>query len=135
MRNVYTQTNDAEQNEVVAFRSDEGGGLSPLGWHATGGKGSGKPHLASQSSIAISSDGGAILFVTNAGSDQLSVFTVGGGGLELDACVASGGASPTSVAVHGDLVYVLNNGGHAEHHRIQSRCGGDHPARRVDPDP
>jgi 6-phosphogluconolactonase len=110
MRNVYTQSNDAEQNEVIAFRSDEGGELSLLGRYATGGKGSGKRHLASQSSIALSSDG-AQLFVTNAGSDQLSVFAVGGDGLGLDACIASGGASPTSVAVRGDLVYVLNAGG------------------------
>ena len=46
----------------------------------------------------------------NAGSDELSLFAVEGGGLALADRVASGGATPTSVAVSGDLVYVLNNG-------------------------
>lgn len=110
MRNVYTQSNDAERNEVIAFRRGGDGGLTPLGRYATGGKGNGTPHLPSQSSIALSADG-TRLFLTNAGSDQLSVFSIGADGLELEACVASGGASPTSVAVHGDLVYVLNAGG------------------------
>jgi 6-phosphogluconolactonase (cycloisomerase 2 family) len=48
--------------------------------------------------------------VVNAGSDELSLFAVENGGLELTDRVASRGATPTSVAVSGDLVYVLNNG-------------------------
>jgi len=110
MRNVFTQSNDAERNEVIVFGSEDDGRLTPRGRYATGGKGSGKPHLPSQSSVAVSGDG-ARLFVTNAGSDELSVFAIAGDGLEREACIASGGQSPTSVAVHGELVYVLNAGG------------------------
>jgi 6-phosphogluconolactonase (cycloisomerase 2 family) len=46
----------------------------------------------------------------NAGSDDLSLFAVGDDGLHLADRVPSGGATPTSVAVFGDLVYALNNG-------------------------
>jgi len=48
--------------------------------------------------------------VVNAGSDDVSLFAVEEGGLALTDRVASGGATPTSVAVREDLVYVLNNG-------------------------
>ena len=106
---VYVQTNDAAENEVLAFERGADGRLAPLGRFATGGRGTGKPHLPSQSSIVLSGDGRQLL-VVNAGSDELSLFAVEGGGLLLRDRVASGGATPTSVAVSGDLVYVLNNG-------------------------
>ena len=83
--------------------------LAPLGRFATGGRGTGKPHLPSQSSIVLSDDGRRLL-VVNAGSDELSLFAVENDGLRLADRVASGGATPTSVAVSGNLVYVLNNG-------------------------
>jgi 6-phosphogluconolactonase (cycloisomerase 2 family) len=69
MHNVYTQSNEAEQNEVIAFKRGGDGRLTHLARYPTGGKGSGKPHLASQSSIALNDDGSK-LFVTNAGSDD-----------------------------------------------------------------
>ncbi|HEY6837027.1 MAG TPA: beta-propeller fold lactonase family protein [Gaiellaceae bacterium] len=106
---VYVQTNDAEQNEVVAFDRSADGRLSLLGTYDTGGRGTGKPHLASQSSVVLSDDG-AWLLVANAGSDELSLFAVEPDGLRLASTVASGGSSPTSIAVHGELVYALNNG-------------------------
>ena len=105
---VYVQTNDAEQNEVVVFARRPGGELERLGSHLTGGRGSGAPHLPSQSSVVLSGDR---LFVTNAGSDDVTVFGVEGDQLALLDRVASGGSTPRSVAVHGDRVYVLNTGG------------------------
>lgn len=105
---VYVQTNDAEHNEVVVFVRRPGGELERLGSHLTGGRGSGAPHLPSQSSVVLSSDR---LFVTNAGSDDVTVFGVEGDQLALLDRVASGGSTPRSVAVHGDRVYVLNTGG------------------------
>ena len=57
----------------------------------------------------LSQDGSQVL-VVNAGSDELSLLAIEDGGLRLTDRVASGGARPTSVAVSGDLVYVLNNG-------------------------
>jgi 6-phosphogluconolactonase (cycloisomerase 2 family) len=50
------------------------------------------------------------LQVVNAGSDELSLFAVEPDGLRLADHVDSGGSKPTSVAISGGLVYVLNNG-------------------------
>jgi 6-phosphogluconolactonase len=104
---VYVQTNDADHNEVVVFGRKEDGSLERLSGHLTGGKGSGAPHLPSQSSVVLA-DGR--LFVTNAGSDDVTVFAMDGDSLKLLDCVPSGGSTPRSVAVHGDTVYVLNTG-------------------------
>ena len=109
MNRIYVQTNDAERNEIVAFDRAAEGTLTTLGVFDTGGRGSGQPHLASQSSIALSDDGTQLL-VTNAGSDELSLFAVREHGLELAGRSPTGGSIPTSVAVHGELAYVLNNG-------------------------
>jgi 6-phosphogluconolactonase len=106
---VYVQSNDAAGNEVLAFARRADGGLAPLGRFATGGRGTGKPHLPSQNSIVLTDDGGRLL-VVNAGSDELSLFAIEPSGLRLADRVPSGGATPTSVAVSDDLVYVLNNG-------------------------
>jgi 6-phosphogluconolactonase (cycloisomerase 2 family) len=92
---------------VVVFDRAADGTLAALGRFETGGRGSGKPHLASQSSVVLSGDR---LLVTNAGSDELSLFSVQAAGLRLEGRAASGGSQPTSVAVSGELVYVLNNG-------------------------
>jgi 6-phosphogluconolactonase len=106
---VYVQTNDATNNEVLAFERGEDGRLASLGRFATGGRGTGMPHLPSQRSIVLGDDGSELL-VVNAGSDDLSLFAVSADALSLADRVATGGATPTSVAVRGDLVYVLNNG-------------------------
>ena len=105
---VYVQTNDADHNEVVVFARRGGGALERLDSYLTGGKGSGEPHLPSQSSVALEGDR---LFVTNAGSDDVTVLTAAGDNLALLDRVGSGGSTPRSVAVHGDRVYVLNTGG------------------------
>src|SRR3954451_22301415 len=105
---VYVQTNDAADNEVVAFKRAEDGLLSPLGRYSTGGRGTGAPHLPSQNSIVLDDDGRWLL-VVNAGSDELSLFAVKPDGLELTDRAASGGSRPTSVAISGTLAYVLNN--------------------------
>ena len=68
MHRIYVQTNDAERNEVVAFDRAADGSISALGRFETGGRGSGVPHLASQSALALDGDR---LLVTNAGSDEL----------------------------------------------------------------
>ena len=106
---IYVQTNDASDNEIVAFSRSEEGQLAPLGRFSTGGRGTGEPHLPSQNSIVLSDDAQWLL-VTNSGSDDLSLFAIESGGLRLEDRVESGGNTPTSVAVSGDLVYVLNNG-------------------------
>ena len=106
---VYVQTNDATGNEVIAFSRTEDGALAPQGRYSTGGRGTGSPHLASAGSVVLSDDGRWLL-VVNAGSDELSLFAVQPDGLRLADRASSGGSKPTSVAVSGSLVYVLNNG-------------------------
>jgi 6-phosphogluconolactonase len=106
---VYLQTNDAEKNEIVAYSRATDGSLSYLGAYETGGRGTGKPHLASQNSIVLS-ENGRWLLVGNVGSDEISLFAVDDSALTLSDTVSSGGSTPTSIAVHGQLVYVLNNG-------------------------
>jgi len=91
------------------FSRAEDGALAPVGRYSTGGRGTGRPHLASAGSVVLSDDGRWLL-VVNAGSDELSLFAVQPGGLRLAGRAGSGGSKTTSVAVSGALVYVLNNG-------------------------
>jgi 6-phosphogluconolactonase (cycloisomerase 2 family) len=105
---VYVQTNDAEANEVVVYRREDDGRLERLGSYLTGGKGSGTPHLPSQSSVVLA---GTHLFVTNAGSNDVSVFETARDGLRAVDVAPSGGDAPRSVAVHEEHVYVLNTAG------------------------
>jgi 6-phosphogluconolactonase (cycloisomerase 2 family) len=105
---VYVQTN-AAPNEVIAFRRAGDGSLERIGSVATGGDGDGSPHLTSQGSVALTGDGRHLL-VTNAASDDLSVFSVAAdGSIELRDRVHTG-ATPKSVAEHDGLVVVLNTG-------------------------
>jgi len=104
---VYVQTNEPD-NKAVAFRVGAEGGLAELGSFGTGGKGDGKPHLTSQGSVVVTGDGRHVL-VTNAASDDISLFAVTETGLELMSTMATGPA-PKSVAEHDGLVYALNTG-------------------------
>ena len=106
---VYVQTNDAAKNEIVAYARAADGSLDYAGTHETGGRGTGKPHLPSQSSVVLA-EGGRWLLVANAGSGEVSLFAVDDGGLRLSDTISSGGSTPTSIAAHAELVYVLNNG-------------------------
>jgi len=103
---VYVQTN-ATQNEVIAFRRDADGSLDRIESMATGGDGDGSPHLQSQGSVTLTGDG-QYLLVTNAASDDVSVFSVAAdGSIELRERVHTG-ATPRSVAERDGLVVVLN---------------------------
>ena len=105
---VYVQTNTSP-NEVIAFRRSDDGSLARIGSVATGGDGSGSPHLQSQGSVALTGDGQHLL-VTNAGSNDVSVFAVASdGSLALRSRVDSG-STPRSVAERDGLVIVLNTG-------------------------
>ena len=110
---VYTMTDAAGANAVLAFRRAADGALTPLGAFPTGGAGSGLTAvdpLGSQFSVRLSADR-RLLFVVNAGSDDVSSFSVGSdGALALLDRESSGGDRPVSVAVHDRLLYVLNAG-------------------------
>ena len=105
---VHVQTN-AAPNEVITFRRADDGSLDLIGSVATGGDGDGTPHLTSQGSVALTRDG-RYLLVTNAASDDLSVFSVAAdGSIELRERVHTG-AAPKSVDERDGLVVVLNTG-------------------------
>jgi 6-phosphogluconolactonase len=104
---VFAQTNEEGRNRVIAFRRGEDGALESLGSYETHGAGDGVPHLTSQGSVILA---GNRLLVTNAGSDELSVFDADPDGLTLVQTAPSGGRAPKSVAEHGGLVYALNTG-------------------------
>lgn len=106
---VFVATNDPGGNSILVFRRNPNGRLIASGSVSTGGLGNGTmpDSLASQGSLVRS---GNFLFAVNAGSDEISVFSIGKKKLTLVETVPSGGDLPTSLAVHGDLLYVVNVG-------------------------
>jgi len=106
---VYTISNQVTGNAVAAFARAGDGTLTAAGSFGTGGTGTGAG-LGSQGAVTLSNDG-RLLFAVNAGSNDVSAFQVGPQGLSLLSRTPSGGTLPTSVAVSGNLVYVLNAGG------------------------
>src|SRR5919198_1889138 len=103
---VYVQANEPE-NRLLAFSRADDGSLTRLGETPTGGAGDGKPHLTSQCSVVLTSDGRHLL-VTNVASDDVSVFRITRMGPELIQRVGNGGSAPKSGAQRGGLVFVLN---------------------------
>jgi 6-phosphogluconolactonase len=114
---VYVLTNQTN-NTVAAFRRNAKGMLTPAVEFPTGGAGDPLPQppdptsdpLASQSAL-IMSHGNRFLFAVNAGSNQISVLKIKKNELQLVEVVDSGGVRPISLALHDDLLYVLNEGG------------------------
>jgi 6-phosphogluconolactonase (cycloisomerase 2 family) len=106
---VYTMTNAAGGNEVIAYGRDSNGRLVSGRSFATGGLGSGDGLNGTSNPLVLNHDN-SFLFAVNAGSDNLSVFRRIGRNLDLRATVSSGGERPVSVTTQGDLVYVLNVG-------------------------
>lgn len=105
---VFTISNAAEANDVLAFARASDGKLIAAGIYPTGGRGTGAG-LGSQGALALSADG-KVLVVVDAGSNQVSSFSVEGANLRFRSRVSSGGTMPISVTVHGNLVYALNGG-------------------------
>ncbi|MFF4307609.1 lactonase family protein [Streptomyces sp. NPDC001601] len=109
---VFVQTDGVNGNAVVAYSRSADGELRQSGVYRTGGlggvlDGSAVDHLASQGSLTYDRAHG-LLYTVNAGSDTVTVFAVHGDRLVRRQVVPSGGDFPVGVAVHGDLVYVLN---------------------------
>jgi hypothetical protein len=109
---VFVQTDNTSGNAVVAYQRAADGALTQAGVYSTGGiggqlSGSVVDHLASQNSLVLDQATNT-LYAVNAGSNTVSVFAVRGDRLQLIQTVGSGGTYPVSVAVRGNLVYVLN---------------------------
>jgi 6-phosphogluconolactonase (cycloisomerase 2 family) len=107
---VYVNDN-ASPNTISGFDRHTDGSLTPISGSpfAAGGTGAAVP---SQGALQLSGDGRYLLAV-DAGSNQVSVLRIKhDGSLQLaeGSPVSSGGVEPVSIAVHGDLVYVANDG-------------------------
>lgn len=109
---VFTQTNGAAGNAVIAFSRAVDGSLAYAGTFSTGGNGIGGTNdpLTSQFSLLLDGEDDRLLFVVNAGSNSVSTFRVDGATLSLVGTTSSGGSLPVSLAITGHTLYVLNAG-------------------------
>lgn len=128
---VYTMTNAAEGNEIVVFDRRSDGQISLRTRVSTGGRGSGAS-LGNQSGLIMSDDGRWLLAV-NAGSNDVSLLSIQAdtsgsptppSPLQLVSVTRSDGSLPTSVTMHGSLVYVLNAGGPGNVSGFELSTGG-----------
>lgn len=103
---LFTLTNDPAGNRVQVIDVRPGGALSLARSHPTGGLGTGAG-LGSQGAVVVE---GRDLLAVSAGSDELSLFTVGRRGLQLEDVVPAGGDMPVSVTTDGRRAYVVNAG-------------------------
>ena len=106
---VYTQTNSASGNRVQVYSTGTDGSLELTASVAAGGLGT-DGGLGNQGALALTRDG-RWLFAVNAGSNEISAFSVTSNGLVLVDKASSGGTQPVSLTVHDDRVFVLNSGG------------------------
>lgn len=110
---VYSMTNNADDNEIIAIRQKSDDDFTFIKAYKTGGQGTGTPiidPLGSQGSIALSDDG-HFLFAVNAGSNNISSFKITRSGTLILADVKqSGGFLPVSLTTHRNLLYVANAG-------------------------
>ena len=105
---VFTLSNAAVGNAVIAFARSADGSLTPAGSFVTLGNGTGAG-LGSQGAVVLSDDG-RFLFAVNAASNTITSFAVDGTTLTRVNTVASGGSLPISLTTNGSVLYVLNAG-------------------------
>jgi 6-phosphogluconolactonase len=116
--NVYLDGNTTGANTIAAYTRAPNGSLTPTPGSpfAAGGAGLGKG-LGSQGAIQTA-DKGRFVLAVDAGSNQISVLQVNPKDGSLTQVpgspFSSDGVEPVSIAVHGDLVYVANDGNATE---------------------
>jgi 6-phosphogluconolactonase (cycloisomerase 2 family) len=111
-------TNAASGNQILVYVRDATGRLRHLpgataSTHGAGGSVTAAVDpLGSQGSL-VYDETSQMLFAVNAGDNTVTAFDTGAAGfpLRVQARVASGGFIPVSVAVSGNILYVLNAGG------------------------
>jgi 6-phosphogluconolactonase (cycloisomerase 2 family) len=109
---VFVQTDALSGNAIAVYDAAGDGTLRAAATYPTGGlggqlTGSVIDHQASQGSLAYDGEH-RLLYAVNAGSNTITVFSSGNGKLIRRQVISSGGTFPVSVAVRGNLVYVLN---------------------------
>jgi 6-phosphogluconolactonase (cycloisomerase 2 family) len=110
---VYVNDNTAGTNTIAGFERHGDGALTALEGSPFNAGGAGLGTIfGSQGALQLSGDGRYLLAV-DAGSNQISVLRIlPDGSLRAveDGPVSSGGVEPVSIAVHGNLVFVANEG-------------------------
>lgn len=119
---VAVASNATTGNAVLVFARRANGSLEGPVSYATGGTGTGGG-LGNQGAVTLSGNRQHLL-VVNAGSNDVSVFSVAGTRLTLVNRVASGGMQPISVTEYRGLVYVLNAGGSGNISGFRLSSGG-----------
>jgi 6-phosphogluconolactonase len=116
---VYVASNDYSGNEILTFPRYADGSLGPVEQGVpTGGRGSGPglvlpdDPLGAQSSLIVDQES-QLLFAVNAGSNDVSVFSIDGSTLTLADRQSSDGAYPVSLALFDHTLYVLNAAGNS----------------------
>jgi len=116
---VYVSSNAYSGNEILTFPRYADGSLGPVEQGVpTGGLGSGPglllpdDPLGAQSPLIVDQEK-QLLFVVNAGSNDVSVFSIRGNTLTLVDRQSSDGAFPVSVALFDHTLYVLNAAGNS----------------------
>jgi len=102
---AFAMTNATADNKIVTYRRAANGMLTRVGSISTRGHGIGVD-LDTQSGLELSTDH-RYLYAVNAGSDDLTVFSVSGPNLTFVQKVPAGD-QPNSLTIHGNLLYVLN---------------------------
>lgn len=102
---AFAMTNSSKDNRIVSYRRAADGSLTREGSVSTRGVGIGVD-LDTQGPLRLSSDH-RYLYAVNAGSDTVTVFSVHGTNLRFIETVY-GGDEPTSLTVHGNLLYILD---------------------------
>jgi 6-phosphogluconolactonase (cycloisomerase 2 family) len=110
---VVTATNNPSGNKLWVYKRGANGKLTQTGSVSTGGKGIaseppfGFPIVDSSGSINTTPDG-KLIFVVNAGSNQVSSFRVTSSGVHRVSVASTHGKLPISLASSGHLLYVVN---------------------------
>ena len=108
---VFTETDDAAGNAVVAFARRADGTLRYIANYPTGGQGLGGANvvdpLQSQFAVVLTPDH-QYLYAVNAASNSVAAFAVKHNGLESLGTFASNGTTPVSLAATNRVLYVLN---------------------------
>jgi 6-phosphogluconolactonase (cycloisomerase 2 family) len=106
---VYTLDNDPMRNGVAVYRRGSDGSLMPLigSPFNAGGKGLTGGDIDEQGAIRVA---GRYVLAVNPGSDSIAVFEKTPRGLlhVEGSPFPSGGSTPLSLTVHGEMVYVAN---------------------------
>jgi 6-phosphogluconolactonase len=108
---VYVNNNAAGRNTVAGFDRHADGSLTAIAGSPfdAGGAGTGAP-FGSAGGLQETADG-RYLLATDPASNQISVLRIKpNGGLQLVEVEDSNGTLPSSIAIHGGLLYVANGG-------------------------